>query len=161
MAAALLLHLHRDVFGADATLGRLLVGGESFGFVCEDEDRGLEQTMPLDEIKRLKVLSETAIPRGTYKVSKTWSPKYRRDMYLVHDVPGFAGIRIHSGNTEDHTAGCLLPGLTRDASAMAVYSSRKAVAALEAILDEATAAGRGIVLVITRDMDAYRAYRGA
>jgi len=82
-------------------------------------------------------------------------------MYLVHDVPGFAGIRIHSGNTEDHTAGCLLPGLTRDASAMAVYSSRKAVAALEAILDEATAAGRGIMLVITRDMDAYRAYRGA
>lgn len=159
MPDTLLIHLHRDVFGPDATLGRLLVGAEDFGFVCEDEDRGLEQSMPLDDIKRLKVMSETAIPVGTYTVSKTHSPKYKRLMYLVHDVPGFRGIRIHSGNTEDHTAGCLLPGFHRDTNKMAVYRSRDAVARLETILDDAEAAGRKILLIITRDMDAYTAYR--
>ena len=161
MAGTLLLHVHRDVFTSDATLSRLTIGAEDFGFVCEDEDRGLEQSMSLDEIRALKVMSETAIPRGTYHVEKTWSPRYKRMMYLVKDVPGFAGIRIHSGNTEDHTAGCLLPGLTRDTGKMAVYSSRKAVTALESILDEAVAAGRGIMLVITRDQHAFDAYRGA
>jgi len=159
MSDTLLLHLHRDIFGPDATLGRLLIGGDDFGFCCEDEDRGLEQAMPLDVIEGLKVKSETAIPVGTYTVSKTWSPKYKRQMYLVHNVPGFAGIRIHSGNHEGHTAGCLLPGFHRDTAKMAVYRSRDATARLETILDNAEAAGRKILLIITRDMDAYNAYR--
>lgn len=159
MPDTLLIHLHRDVFGPDATLGRLLIGAAEFGFCCEDEDRGLEQTMGDAEVRRHKVKSETAIPRGTYTVSKTWSPKYKRQMYLVHDVPGFQGIRIHSGNHEGHTAGCLLPGFHRDVEKMAVYRSRDATAALETRLDDAVKEGRGIMLVITRDADAFAEYQ--
>lgn len=157
----LLIQVHRDVFGADATLSTLHVDGQPFGFCCEDEDRGLSQKMPLEEVKALKVKSETAIPVGIYRVSKTHSPKYKRLMYLVHDVPGFQGIRIHSGNTEDHTAGCLLPGFHRDVEKMAVYRSRDAIARLETLLDDATREGREIRLIITREPSAWAAYRGA
>lgn len=157
----LLIQVHRDVFGRDATLSTLHVDGQSFGFCCEDEDRGLAQKMALAEVKALKVKSETAIPVGIYRVSKTHSPKYGRLMYLVHDVPGFQGIRIHSGNHEGHTAGCLLPGFHRDVEKMSVYRSRDAIARLETLLDDATREGREIRLIITREPSAWAAYRGA
>jgi len=34
-------------------------------------------------------------------------------MMHVINVPGFAGIRIHSGNTADDSEGCLITGRTR------------------------------------------------
>jgi hypothetical protein len=52
----------------------------------------------------------TCIPDGTYFVLLTWSPKFKRKLPLLIDVPGFDGIRIHPGNTSDDTEGCLLVG---------------------------------------------------
>lgn len=57
-----------------------------------------------------KVPGETAIPAGTYEVTITHSPKFGRLLPLLNDVPGFSGIRIHPGNDEHDTQGCLLPG---------------------------------------------------
>ena len=61
-----------------------------------------------------KVYGQTAIPEGRYPVKITWSVKFQRDMVAVEDVPGFTGIRIHSGNDADDTLGCVLVGKVID-----------------------------------------------
>ena len=139
--------LLRDTFTEDATLGDLLVDGEHLCWTCEDEDRGLHQHQPLAEIQAAKVRGETAIPTGTYKLAFTWSPRFKRLVLEVQGVPGFAGIRIHAGNTEADTEGCLLPGMERDVAAMHVLRSREAVAELERLVREA---GGSATLTITR-----------
>lgn len=120
------LHLQRDIFGESFTLGVLTVDGKSFGFTVEDTDRRLHQNMSLEEIRQLKVSGRTCIPTGRYRVLRTWSPKFRKEMLLVADVPGFRGIRVHPGNSHEDTAGCILPGLERDAGKGVVFKSRAA-----------------------------------
>ena len=93
-------------------------------YICdtiEDTDRGLTQDMPLDDIRRIKVKSKTAIPRGTYRVTlDVVSPKFSLKPYYkkfcggkvprLLDVPGFDGILIHKGVTEKSSAGCIIVG---------------------------------------------------
>ena len=51
-----------------------------------------------------------AIPYGWYKLTLTYSPKFNRELPLLHCVPGFEGVRMHAGNNHRHTAGCILVG---------------------------------------------------
>lgn len=80
----------------------------------EDTDRNLKQDMPLAGIKEIKVLGKTAIPYGRYEVGISYSNRFKKVMPIVLNVPGFDGIRIHNGNTEHHTEGCPLIGLSRN-----------------------------------------------
>ena len=92
------------------TIGKLYIDGEYFCDTIEDTDRGLTQTMTDAQIKSKKVYGQTAIPTGTYRVIISYSNKFKRQMPLLLNVPGFLGIRIHSGNTEKDTEGCLIVG---------------------------------------------------
>lgn len=92
------------------TIGRVFIDGNFFSNSMEDKDRGLTKDMPLAEIKKRKVYGETAIPTGKYKVTMTYSPKYKRMMPQIMNVKGFSGIRIHSGNTAADSLGCILFG---------------------------------------------------
>lgn len=92
------LLLDRVEYDKDATIGSLSVDGEPECLVLEDE------------VRDVKVPGETAIPPGTYQVMLTWSPRFKRRLPLLVDVPGFDGIRIHTGNTDKNTDGCLLVG---------------------------------------------------
>ncbi|SOD22176.1 DUF5675 family protein [Nitrosomonas ureae] len=47
---------------------------------------------------------------GRYRVLKTMSQRFERYTLHIMDVPGFAGIRIHSGNTAKNTQGCVFVG---------------------------------------------------
>lgn len=116
------LVLDRFFKGPKYTVGHLYIDGKYFCDTMEDKDRGLLDSMSLAEIKSKKVSSETAIPRGTYKVTlDVVSPKYsKRDFYIkvckgkvprLLNVKGFEGILIHAGNTEEDSAGCLLVGM--------------------------------------------------
>lgn len=82
-------------------------------FTLEDTDRNLKQDMPLAGIKEIKVPGKTAIPYGRYEVGISYSNRFKKLMPIVFDVPGFSGIRIHPGNTEEDTDGCPLVGLSR------------------------------------------------
>lgn len=102
------------------TIGKLYVNGT---FVCntlEDKDRGLTQSMSLDEIKSKKVYGETAIPSGTYKINvntvsskfknRSWAKPYGGKLPRLVDVPGYQGVLIHVGNTDADSLGCILVG---------------------------------------------------
>lgn len=100
------------------TIGRLSIDGTPFCYTLEDTVRPLG----------VKVPGATAIPAGRYALDMTWSPRFKMVLPLVKDVPGFEGVRIHSGNTEADTEGCILVGHNLDGGA--ISSSRMALADL-------------------------------
>ena len=48
------------------------------------------------------------IPNGTYEVRVTYSPRFKRMLPLVMQVPGRSGIRFHRGTRPEHSKGCIL-----------------------------------------------------
>ena len=106
------LRLEREASRFNATVGRLLIDGQFECYVLEDTVR----ERPGVAVATWKIDKQTAIPAGTYRVVITWSTRFKRNLPLLVDVPGFSGIRIHSGNTHENTEGCLLPGRTRGTS---------------------------------------------
>lgn len=118
------LLLDRDIRTTNSTSGKLFIDGLFECFILEDEDRGLKSSMPLSEIQQRKLKGNTAIPEGRYQVTINYSPHFDRELPLLLNVPGYEGIRIHSGNTTADTDGCLLTGVAR--SADYVVSSRMA-----------------------------------
>lgn len=96
------------------TIGKLYLNGKYFCDTLEDRDRGLSQEMPEEQLRKMKVKAETAIPSGTYNVIITYSPKYKKPMPLLLGVPAYEGVRIHSGNTHKDTEGCILVGENKE-----------------------------------------------
>jgi len=102
----------RHQFGTDATNGMLFINGIFECYTLEDQ------------YQAVKVMHETCIPEGTYdiKFRKTggfhakYSERYKNAHYgMLHiqDVPNFTYILIHTGNTDEHTSGCLIVGETQ------------------------------------------------
>ena len=54
------------------------------------------------------------IPVGTYPVSVTFSPRFKRMLPLIGNVPGRSGIRIHRGTKPEHSTGCVLVSNPKD-----------------------------------------------
>ena len=48
------------------------------------------------------------IPAGTYPVERTFSPKFRKTLPEILNVPDRSGIRIHRGTLPEHSQGCVL-----------------------------------------------------
>ena len=104
------------------TIGKLYVDGEWVCDTLEDTDRGLDQSMTVEEIRKIKVYRQTAIPTGTYEITMDIpSPKFSQypfykklcNGYLprLKDVKCFTGVLLHCGAKADNSAGCLLQGL--------------------------------------------------
>ena len=92
------------------------------GLLFEKTDLGLNflcYTLE-DERRALKVKGETRIPAGVYEIKlrteggfhQRYKRKYpfHKGMLHITDVPNFEWILIHTGNTDEHTAGCLIVG---------------------------------------------------
>ena len=98
------LTLKRIAKRADYTIGRLT--DEMGKRICDT----LEPTWRNYKGGELKVPRKSAVPEGTYQVVVTKSKKFGKYLPLLVGVPGFEGIRIHSGNTVNDTEGCILVG---------------------------------------------------
>ena len=98
------LTLKRIAKKADYTIGRL--EDENGNRICDT----LEPTWRDYKGGELKVPRKSAVPEGTYPVVVTKSWKFGKYLPLLVGVPGFEGIRIHSGNTNKDTDGCILVG---------------------------------------------------
>jgi len=48
------------------------------------------------------------IPAGTYPLNRTWSPKFKKLLPIIEEVPEREGIRIHMGAKPEHSTGCVL-----------------------------------------------------
>jgi len=102
--------LKRTDFTDKTTISEVSINDTHECYVLEDKDRGLFQEMSLEQLNKLKVYGETAIPYGKYEVKITYSMRFKKDLPILLNVPGYEGIRIHLGNTAADTHGCLLPG---------------------------------------------------
>lgn len=141
------LQLDRDVRTVQTTTGKLYVNGLFECFILEDRDRQLTSDMSEAEILQRKVPGNTAIPSGRYQVIINQSQRFGKLMPLLVGVKGFAGVRIHSGNTAADTLGCLLTGSARNVNK--VIGSRMAFEALMPKLEAAVAAGEKIFITIS------------
>ena len=96
------------------TIGNMYVDDTYFCDTLEDADRGLSDTMEIDEILENKLKGITAIPTGKYDVILSFSPRFKRVLPLLLNVKGFEGVRVHPGNNAEDTEGCLLVGENKE-----------------------------------------------
>ena len=95
-------------FGTEGfTEGKLYIDDVFECYTVEDEDRHLEAG-------GIKIPAVTAIPKGSYEVVLSMSPRFKRILPEVLNVPGFTGVRIHSGNSSKDSEGCILVGSSND-----------------------------------------------
>jgi len=128
----LTIDIDRVWFSKKSTIGELYIDGEWECYTLEDT------------VRNEKIYGETAIPKGSYKVKITYSPRFKTRLPILLDVPNFRGIRIHPGNTAKDTEGCLLVGQTR--SGDFIGRSRRAFNALFKKLKAAEKAGKKIIV---------------
>jgi hypothetical protein len=102
------------------TIGKLSIEGEYFCDTLEDTDRGLAKTMSSEQIAKIKIKNQTAIPTGMYRVNmgvvsprfstRSWAKCNKGRVPRLENVPGFDGVLIHPGNSAEDTSGCILVG---------------------------------------------------
>ena len=65
-------------------------------------------------VERLHYICDTLenadylVPALIYRVTITQSPKFKRPLPILQQVPGRSGIRFHRGSQPKHSKGCIL-----------------------------------------------------
>ena len=142
------IKLIRKYRNSNYCIDKLYINNTYFSDALEDPDRGLISSMSLTEIQRIKIKGNTCIPYGTYNITITYSPKFKKNLPLVNNVKGFDGIRIHSGNTPKDTSGCILPGFNKIKGQ--VINSKDTTEKLIALINTALSKGEKVTLEITK-----------
>lgn len=132
------LTLNRIFLGSSATIGELLINDKHLCDTLEDRVR------PEGE----KVYGKTAIPEGTYEVKLTHSPRFKKILPEILNVPNFSGIRIHTGNSSKDTEGCILVGTWDGEKEDRISDSRIAFEKLMSLLQKAEDKKESITITI-------------
>ena len=125
------IEVKRFEFGDHWTIGRMFIDGKEFCYTLEPKVRPPEEP---------KVPKCTAIPYGTYTLTHSMSGHFGCDMPLLVGVPNFSEVRIHQGNTDAATEGCILVGSTWNGGDF-VGNSVVAFKAFKARFEDAGSAG--------------------
>jgi hypothetical protein len=133
------LKLTREQYRPDSTVGHLFVDGAFECFTLEDG------------IRTHKVHGRTAIPAGTYRVTVEDSPRFKRKLPRLHEVPNFTGVLIHAGNTAAHTEGCILVGQQWTPGQEAIGASRLAFEAIFPKITDAIARGESVSIAVLQE----------
>lgn len=147
--------LTRKVFTEEATFGEIRIGDDIW-YSLEDHDRGLDDTMSLDQIASLKEYGKTCIPYGTYKVVITQSARFtkmkRKPVFTPQllNVKGFDGIRIHPANFASQLEGCIAPGLKFDEVLGMMKNSRDAYNEILSHINVAVKQGELVTITINK-----------
>ena len=127
------------------TIGNLYVDGSFFSNTLEDKNRDVNKNGKFDN-GEAKVYGETCIPFGTYRIVVNMSPKFKRELPRLLNVPSFEGILIHRGNTAKDSAGCILVGENKAVGK--VLNSTPYEERLVKMMKEAIARGEEITIEI-------------
>jgi len=138
----MLLEVRREPSANGCTLGSLYVDGAFECFTLEDVIR----EVPGEPVTAWKIPGATAIPSGTYQVTVNLSNRFQKLLPQLLDVPGFAGVRIHSGNCAADTEGCILVGRRRGVTT--ILESRLAFQALFPKIQAAISRGEPVQIRI-------------
>lgn len=133
------LTLKRIALRPTYTIGKLYIDDAYFCDTLEDTVRDTNKSGKFDNGEK-KVKGKTAIPYGTYEIKWTYSPRFKKYTPQLMNVPSFEGIRIHSGNSSDHTEGCLLLGENKKVGM--VLNSRATINKFYPIIKEACSNGK-------------------
>ena len=133
------LTLNRIALRQTYTIGKLYIDGKYFCDTLEDTVRDTNKNGKFDNGEK-KIKGKTAIPYGTYEIKWTYSPRFKKYTPQLMNVPSFEGIRIHSGNSSDHTEGCLLLGENKKVGM--VLNSRATIAKFYPIIKDTCAKGK-------------------
>jgi hypothetical protein len=148
------LLVKRFADNGDTTMGAFYINSKFYCFTIEDEGR------------KVKVMSETRVPEGTYKVAlrteggfhTRYTKKYgdmHKGMLAIYNAPGwkienagmtFQYVLIHTGNTDEHTAGCLLLNDGLDGKNFVGNSSVNAYKRIYPIVRDAILAGEEVTI---------------
>lgn len=139
------LLLERKWLKEEYTIGRLYINGVFFSNTLEDKVRDINKNGTFD-CGEFKIKGHTAIPYGKYEIDVTYSPKFKRELPILLNVPSFEGIRIHRGNTNKDTSGCILVG--ENSKKGMVLNSTKYEVEIIKLLKEAKAKKEKIVITI-------------
>jgi len=132
------LKLIRKTFTDNSTIGELFNDDVFLCYTLEDMTREPD----------IKIPGRTSIPYGRYEVAITFSPKYNRKMPILLDVPNFEGIRIHSGNDDGDTEGCILVGLRKGKDM--IFESRMAFARVKDLIGAKIAYDEKVFIAIEK-----------
>ncbi len=139
----MILTLKRHETNEQRTFGTMVAeDGHRLVYVLEDAVR----EVPGQPVGNWKIHGKTAIPAGEYQVTLENSPRFGPNTLTVNDVPGFAGVRMHAGNTEADTEGCPLLGMEVTPTGIMGGTSRPAVALIKQIVQQAINAGEVVLL---------------
>lgn len=133
------LTLKRIALRPTYTIGKLYIDDAYFCDTLEDTVRDINKSGKFDNGEQ-KIKGKTAIPYGTYEIKWTYSPRFKKYTPQLMNVPSFEGIRIHSGNSSDHTEGCLLLGENKQVGK--VLNSRATINKFYPIIKEACSNGK-------------------
>lgn len=108
------IELVRMISQPDSTIGALYRIGLKREFLCFTLE---------DEYRERKLAGETRIPQGRYAITlrqiggfhqrySSRFPDIHRGMLHIQDIPNFDLVLIHTGNSPEDTAGCVLLGDT-------------------------------------------------
>lgn len=137
------LTLNRIFLGSSATIGELYIDKKYIADTLEDRVR------PEGE----KVYGKTAIPEGTYEMVLSYSPRFKKILPEILNVPNFTGIRIHCGNSSADSSGCILVGTWDGEKEDWVSDSKIAFNKLMSLLEEATNNKEKITITVKSLLD--------